>query len=184
MGGRLGMNLIEALYDLTKNLSSPIITIEGPAGAGKTTLAGHIRSGLHSRLAATIIHMDDLYNGWNDPFGKPFIESLQKISAAHLSSVNYEFPKYDWAAGQYGAIKTYPSTPLLILEGVGSSSSKIRASVSASIWIEINPEDGLQRVLTRDGVAIADEMSQWLKTQEAFFIAEESAESADFALTT
>ena len=75
-------------------------------------------------------------------------------------------------------------TELLILEGVGSSSSDIREVVSASIWIDINAELGLQRVLTRDGTSIATEMQQWLKTQEAFFIAEKSAELADFALTT
>jgi uridine kinase len=178
------MDLINALFDLSTSNPHPIITIDGPAGAGKTTLAGHIRSGLHSRLTTTVIHMDDLYNGWNDPFGKPFIESLQKITAAHQAGANCEFPKYDWAAGRYGTTQMYTPTRLLILEGVGSSASQIRANVSASIWIEINPEDGLQRVLTRDGVAIANEMAQWLTTQDAFFAAEDSAKSADFALTT
>jgi len=178
------MDLIDALFDLSASKPHPIITIDGPAGAGKTTLASHIRNGLHSRLTTSLIHMDDLYNGWRDPFGQPFIDSLAKITSSHIAGNACEIPQYDWAASSYGASKIYQPTQLLILEGVGSSSSQIREKVCASIWIEINPDDGLQRVLTRDGVAIAEEMTEWLKTQAAFFAAEQSAESADFALTT
>jgi uridine kinase len=79
---------------------------------------------------------------------------------------------------------THSPTQLLVLEGVGSSTSQIREFVSASIWIDIKPEDGLQRVLTRDGTSIENEMHQWLTTQETFFTLEQSAEKADFALTT
>jgi uridine kinase len=178
------MNLIEALHDLSKSTKSPIITIDGPAGAGKTTLASHLSTSLGHYQSTSVIHMDDLYNGWNDPFGQPFIDSLVKITSSHIAGIGCELPQYDWATSSYGALKKYQPAQLLILEGVGSSTTKIRERVSASIWIDINPEDGLQRVLTRDGVAIADEMAQWLKTQAIFFAAEQSAESADFALTT
>lgn len=178
------MNLIEALYDLTKSLPSPIITIDGPAGAGKTTLASHLSTSLGHHFSTSVIHMDDLYNGWVDPFGEPFKAALITITQAHLKKTACARPQYDWASGAYGPPKTYQPTELLILEGVGSSFSDIREVVSASIWIDINAELGLQRVLTRDGTSIATEMQQWLKTQEAFFIAEKSAELADFALTT
>jgi len=178
------MNLIEALYDQTKSLPSPIITIDGPAGAGKTTLASHLSTSLGSYQSTSVIHMDDLYNGWKDPFGEPFIDALVKITTSHIAGVVCEIPHYDWATSSYGASTVYKPAQLLILEGVGSSTSRIRERVSASIWIDINPEYGLQRVLIRDGIAIADEMAQWLKTQESFFTEEQSAESADFALTT
>jgi uridine kinase len=178
------MNLIEALYDLTKTLPTPIITIDGPAGAGKTTLASHLSTSLGNYFSTSVIHMDDLYNGWEDPFSAPFIESLKTITDSHAKKKSYAIPQYDWALGEYGQAKSFQPSQLLILEGVGSSTSHIRDVVSASIWIDIKPEDGLQRVLTRDGTSIATEMLQWLKTQETFFTAEKSAELADFALTT
>lgn len=178
------MNLIEALRDLSKSAASPIITIDGPAGAGKTTLSAHIAASLSNQFTTSVIHMDDLYNGWRDPFGEPFIEALQRATSAHIAGDKCELPQYDWARSKYSGAKIYNPAQLLILEGVGSSTSHIREKVSASIWIDINPEEGLQRVLTRDGLTIADEMSQWLERQAEFFIAEESAESADFALTT
>jgi uridine kinase len=178
------MNLIEALHDLTKSLPSPIITIDGPAGAGKTTLADHIARSFDSKISTSVIHMDDLYNGWTDPFGKPFLEALDAITKAHLAGKACEIQKYDWYKSEYGPSITHSPTQLLVLEGVGSSTSHIRECVSVSIWIDIKPEDGLQRVLTRDGTSIENEMHQWLTTQEAFFTLEQSAELADFALTT
>jgi uridine kinase len=178
------MNLIEALHDLTKTLPTPIITIDGPAGAGKTTLASHLSISLGNYFSTSVIHMDDLYNGWEDPFGEPFIAALKTITESHAKKKSYVVSQYDWALGEYGPAKSFQPTQLLILEGVGSSTSHIRDVVAASIWIDIKPEVGLQRVLTRDGTSIATEMQQWLKTQETFFTAEKSAELADFALTT
>jgi uridine kinase len=178
------MDLISALFDICASNPRAVITIDGPAGGGKTTLASHISNGLNSRVSTSVIHMDDLYNGWKDPFGKPFIDALVKITSSHIAGIACDIPQYDWATSSYGASKNYQPANVLILEGVGSSASQIRDRVCASIWIEINPEDGLQRVLQRDGVAIATEMAEWLRTQHAFFTAEQSAESADFALTT
>jgi uridine kinase len=178
------MNLIEALHDLTKTLPSPIITIDGPAGAGKTTLASHLSISLGNYFSTSVIHMDDLYNGWENPFSAPFSDALITVTKAHAKKTACAIPQFDWSIGAYGPAKTYQPAQLLILEGVGSSSSRIRDVVSASIWIDIKPEVGLQRVLTRDGTSIATEMQQWLKTQETFFTSEKSAELADFALTT
>lgn len=178
------MDLIDAVFDYCALKPNPIITIDGPAGAGKTTLADHIARSFDLKIATSVIHMDDLYNGWSDPFGPPFIDALKTITEAHLAGKACEVRKYDWHKNEYGPSVTHSPTKLLVLEGVGSSTSHIRDFVSASIWIDIKPEVGLQRVLTRDGTSIENEMQNWLKTQEAFFALEQSAELADFALTT
>ena len=178
------MDLIDAVFDYCALNPHPIITIDGRAGAGKTTLANHISRSCDLKISTSVIHMDDLYNGWTDPFGTPFLGALHTITQAHLVGEACEIQKYDWYKSEYGPPETHSPSQLLILEGVGSSSSHIREYVSASIWIEIKPEVGLERVLTRDGTSIENEMHQWLKTQEAFFTLEQSAEVADFALTT
>jgi uridine kinase len=178
------MDLIDALCDLSKSKLSPIISIDGPAGAGKSTLASHLENSLKSHFSISLVHMDNLYNGWSDPFGQPFLNSLQRLTDSHTSGLGCEIPHYNWADRSYGASHPYSPAELLILEGVGSSSSLIRSKVTASIWVGISPEVGLERVLARDGDGISKEMKEWLVTQEAFFINEKSEELADFALTT
>jgi hypothetical protein len=59
----------------------------------------------------------------------------------------------------------------------------VREFLTSSIWIDIDPSKGLQRVLARDGEAISDEMQMWLQLQEKHFHLEESEKSADFVLT-
>ena len=39
-----------------------VIAVDGPSGAGKTTLAARLSDALHG---APVVHMDDLYPGWD-----------------------------------------------------------------------------------------------------------------------
>jgi uridine kinase len=76
-----------------------------------------------------------------------------------------------------------PQAELLILEGVGSSQLKVRPYLSASIWIDIDANKGLGRVIARDGEAISHPMQNWLNLQEQHFLANDSQNAADFVLT-
>jgi hypothetical protein len=51
------------------------------------------------------------------------------------------------------------------------------------IWIDIDAEDGLARVLLRDGNTIENQMRKWLATQEQHFDVEKTQNAADFVLT-
>jgi len=54
------MDLISALLDLCSASERPIIAIDGPAGAGKTTLAQVIKLALADRYEVNVLHMDSL----------------------------------------------------------------------------------------------------------------------------
>ena len=60
------MELIAALKDLCSQKNHPVIAIDGPAGAGKTTLAHEIFLALSPKMTVNVIHMDDLYDGWEN----------------------------------------------------------------------------------------------------------------------
>ena len=47
---------------LPQRPGTPVVCVDGPAGSGKTTLAAALAA---SRPAATVVHMDDLYPGWD-----------------------------------------------------------------------------------------------------------------------
>jgi hypothetical protein len=50
--------------------------------------------------------------------------------------------------------------------------------------MEIDPQDGLKRVINRDGADVAEQMEKWLTTQEKHFLQHSTREKADFILTT
>ena len=112
------MDLISALLDLCKTSERPIIAIDGPAGAGKTTLATNIHLALYPNYTSTIIHMDDLYNGWDKALSSELTEVLTQIAKAHRQrqpiSLSYLrlFESYSTPGSAYqrDMSRSYPNT--------------------------------------------------------------------------
>jgi len=177
------MDLIAALSDLCKSTPQPIIAIDGPAGAGKTTLAHDIKLALAQSYSITEIHMDDLYDGWDNALSAELSDVLTHLVATHKTSQPISISTYDWRAGTFNPAVVLEKSELLILEGVGSGQRSIRDSLTALIWIDIEATDGLQRVLQRDGIEIEKQMRKWLTKQEQHFGVEGTQNAADFVLT-
>jgi len=178
------MDLIGALLDLCKTVDRPIIAIDGPAGAGKTTLASNLQLVLYPQHTARVIHMDDLYDGWDNALTEHLSDVLISITTSHRAGKEISYSPYDWLQRSFLPPQTFPSTDILILEGVGSGQRAIRNSLTALIWMEIDIASGFERVVQRDGELIKDEMKKWLRTQEQHFSVEGTDKAADFVLTT
>jgi uridine kinase len=163
-----------------------ITTIDGWAGAGKTTLAAHLAETFADRGSVFTVHMDDLYEGWQDPLGSELTQSLLEIVQAHRAGAPYHFHAYDWQLGARGARITVPIVDHLILEGVGSGQRAIREFADTKIWVEIEPILGLRRVLLRDAQESSDlvqlerEMLRFQELAAAHFATEGTLFAADF----
>lgn len=178
------MELIAALSDLCKDKDRSIIAIDGPAGAGKTTLAHELYLAFSPNRSVQVIHMDDLYDGWDNALTQDLSKVLKYIVDQHIAKSAAKIRRYNWSTSSFGDIETLPLSELLILEGVGSADIEIQDQLAAVIWMEIEPEDGLNRVIDRDGQQVADQMKKWLTTQEKYFSQHSTREKADFILTT
>ena len=178
------MQLIAALLDLCSEKKRPIIAIDGPAGAGKTTLAHEIFLALSPKMSVSVIHMDDLYDGWDNALGKDLTSILQYLVAQHRSNSAADIRRYNWTTSSFGESETIEPADLLILEGVGSADKSLQDELAALIWIDIDPEIGVMRVIARDGYQVEDEMKKWLGTQQQYFSQHSTREKADFILTT
>lgn len=178
------MQLTAALLDLCKESPKSVIAIDGPAGAGKTTLATNLALALASELSVQIIHMDDLYDGWDNALGSQLSETLAHIVSSHKSGRKIAFSRYDWAKSAFKAAEEIPEADLIILEGVGSGQGAIRDELAALLWIDIDHSLGLERVISRDGDSIKAQMQMWLTQQQQHFSREGTQNAADFILTT
>jgi len=92
--------------------------------------------------------------------------------------------RYNWESSSFGESEKLPVSDLLILEGVGCGDKELQDRFAALIWMEIDPEDGLKRVVNRDGLQVQDQMQKWLRTQAEYFLQHSTREKADFILTT
>ncbi len=178
------MQLIAALLDLCKQKERPIIAIDGPAGAGKTTLAREIYLALSLEMSVNVIHMDDLYDGWNNALSEDLTQILVYLVSQHKSKKPAVIRKYNWVTSSFAESEEIPPADLLILEGVGSGDKALQDDLAALIWIDIDPEIGVKRVIERDGSQVADEMKKWVGAQEEYFSQHSTREKADFILTT
>ena len=178
------MELIAALADLCKEKSRPVIAIDGPAGAGKTTLAQELFRAFSTKTSVQVIHMDDLYDGWDDALGQSLTDVLHKITAAHLSGDQCTIKLFNWHVMKFDREEVIAPTDYLILEGVGAAQKVVRDAGAITYWLDIDPETGLQRVLARDGAHIEKEMRQWQIQQAIHFAKDQTRENCEFKLTS
>lgn len=178
------MNQIELHKAISEKLNGSdrtiILTIDGPAGAGKTTLAQEISAAFPD---SEVIHMDDLYRGWLLTLGPTLTRELQSILDQLNESEDISYGKFDWAENKVGYFHSFKTPTLLILEGVGAGQEAIAQSVDISVWVDIPIPVGLERVLKRDGESIASQMELFLLDQEAYFTAELPQERAAFQIS-
>ena len=170
--------LVDKINESSKKCGqTKIIVIDGPAGSGKTTLAKSL-SGLLENCP--IIHMDEIYDGWENALSPKTSQDLVEwIINPLLESRSIEFVKYDWYLEKRIEKVVINLPKVLIIEGVGSSSFEISKHASLKLWIEVNKETGINRVLTRDGQQIQEQMKKWQSQESKFFIENNSKENSD-----
>ena len=161
-----------------------LLAIDGPAGAGKTTFAAKLESELSQSATVKVIHMDDLYNGWENALNNPLSEILDRISTAHLANRECVIKIFNWQTMQFDTEETIMPTDYLIIEGVGAAQQIVRDSGATTYWLDIEPEIGLQRVLERDGAHIKEQMLRWQVEQDKHFARDETRENCEFKLTS
>jgi uridine kinase len=151
-----------------------LVCVDGPAGSGKTTLAGR----LAEQLDAPVVHMDDLYAGWTltGAFARLAAGVLRPLAAGHPGA----YHRYDWVTGHFSGSSTpVPPADVLVVEGCGSCPRAADPWAVLRVWVEAPPEVRLARGLARDGAAFEPEWRRWQGTEAAAFAAEDTRERAD-----
>jgi uridine kinase len=154
-----------------------LLCVDGPSGAGKTTLATRV-----ARLEpdARVVHMDALYDGWDG------LASVDEQLATLLTPLSQGRPgsyrRYDWYAGRYaGTVEVEPSS-LLVLEGVGSWSPVYAALVTLLVWVDAPAAERLARTVARDGAEYEDRLRAWARAEQDHFARTGAQDRADLVV--
>jgi uridine kinase len=182
------MNFIAAIDDL---LSAPsrcgsthIIAIDGRAGAGKTIFAQELMLALNLTRTVDILHLDSVYAGWENGLGTSLTRTLSKLVEDLANERASCLPIFNWSTMAFDSEKVISPCDLIIIEGVGSAQKVVRKLATTTIWLDIDPVIGFQRVVDRDGKEISDQVHQWQYDEDALFSRDHTRESADFILST
>ncbi len=149
-----------------------MLVIDGPAGAGKTTLA----AALALLQDCVIVPMDLLYDGWEGL--EAGVAQVERLLADLDAGRTPTYRRYDWIAGAYTETVTVPATPLLVIEGVGSGGTERRAD--CLVWIDAPADVRRQRAEARGD--FADQWERWAEHERAHFKRRRTRDRADLIL--
>jgi len=152
-----------------------IVAVDGPGGAGKSSLA----RALARRLDAWIVSTDD-FASWDNPIDwwPRLLESLLKPLAAGQRGL---YQPTSWDGTEREAVRIEPGGTV-ILEGVTASREAFRPYLAYSIWVETPRELRLRRGLERDGADSTMQWERWMQAEDQYIARERPAERADFVV--
>ena len=193
---------IDAITDqilelIESGTTTPIILIDGRTGSGKTTFAAALQNRLFQKgeSAPRVVHMDDLYEGWDglqagvDYLIRQILNPLGRREGA-------SWQEYDWTAvdpetpGKIGARtgtwREFRGGTPLIIEGVGSLSRIAAEQADLTIWLEADQAVRQERISARNAEGDGDGswFAMWSAQEADFYAREKSDEIADRTITT
>lgn len=174
----LAKELAEKLVALVdEGKPTPILLIDGRAGSGKSTLAEAVKNQFFKlgESAPRIIHMDDLYPGWNGlQLGTEYLQRSILGPLSRREAAHYQL--FDWTLNERSDWREFTGGTPLIIEGCGAINRNSIESADLSVWLEVDESVRKQRWVEREG---GDEhWAQWAAQELDFYARERSAELA------
>ena len=164
--------------------SMPIILIDGRSCSGKSTLASEIQNIVFKdgESAPRIVHMDDLYLGWNGL--QAGVDYLQRFILKPLSdSYIAQWREFDWAnpgepgfEARNGEWREFAGGTPLIVEGCGAINRNSVETADLSVWLEEDEQVRKKRWIAREGND--EHWASWAAQELDFYARERSAELA------
>ena len=187
----------QAIAAITKQVAglvdknpTPIVLIDGRAASGKSSLAAALKNQLFKELeqAPRLIHMDDLYPGWEGLIAGSHYLNQQILQPLKLGKTS-SWQLWDWEKAQRGRSdepgngwREFAGGTPLIVEGCGSLSRVSAELADYRVWIETEQQVRHQRWLDRDGEKFNEFWHIWAAQEDEFYQQEKSTQLADLVI--
>jgi uridine kinase len=160
--------------------TTKVVAVDGPSGAGKTDFAAALAEHLPS---AQLLHMDDLYPGWNG-LAKAVADLHDQILAPLANGQQAAYRRWDWEHDRPAEWHSLPARDLLLVEGVGSGSAPGWQLESALIWLEADHDERFRRAVERDGESYLPHWRRWAACEDDLFAVDGTRSRADLIIDT
>ncbi|MGI4896083.1 MAG: hypothetical protein ACRYF3_13320 [Janthinobacterium lividum] len=152
-----------------------VVAVDGRSGSGKTDLA----TALSTRLTAPVVHMDDLYPGWDGL--QAAVGLLTDLLCRLRSGDAVRQPVWDWSLARYTRDVALPRSGILLIEGVGAGCA---GEVDLLVWMQADTEVRRERALARDGETFRPHWERWGQQEETVFRTRHVRTDADLEFAT
>ncbi len=156
-----------------------VVAVDGPSGAGKTTLG----QALSSKVNVPLLRMDHVYPGW-DGLESAVAILADDVLAPLAAGADGSYPFWDWELGNVTGRVMVPWTPTLVVEGCGSSAGAAAAYSAVRVWVEAPADVRKERALSRDGDAYRPHWDRWAAQERRLFQRDHTRARADLVVTT
>ncbi|WP_448060352.1 uridine kinase family protein [Cellulomonas hominis] len=157
-----------------------LVCVDGPAGSGKTTLAGDLGGWCAAAgRSVHVVHLDDLYAGWTGLEGDLWPRLTAQVLEPLRRGRPGRFQRYDWGSRRFAEWVDVPVTEVLVLEGCGSARRAADHDATLRIWVEADSEERLARGMARDGEGMRHHWKDWMVAEQRHFAAEGTRERSD-----
>lgn len=126
-------------------LDRGVLLIDGRSGSGKTTLAGW----LAPRLGARVLHLEDLYCGW-DGLDEAADVLAHRVLPAFAAGRVATWPRWDWSADRVDGTDHLRPGGRLIVEGCGALTAASRPFAGFAVLLDVDVAVRAARILRRD----------------------------------
>lgn len=177
--------IYKKLADTIKQSSRVVLSIEGGAAAGKTTLAKN----LQEKFGGNLYHMDDFFlppslrteKRRATPGGNVYYERFyEEVVWGILSDKPFSYGVFDCKTGTIKNRVFVPQSKLHIVEGVYSAHPYFGDIYTLRIFLDISKNLQRERILKRNPATFDDFIARWIPMEDQYFSAFSVREKSDY----